>query len=92
MPTRKSDVSVARFVLADDEDSAMTTETPAPEAAEPSVSGSTPAAQSQPSDKKDKEKEKNKEKESDNLTIEVCMSLPPTIVCHTLCKTDSTVI
>lgn len=76
MPTRKSDgrrsdVSVARFVLADEENdnSAMVAEPPAPEPAEPSVSGSTPAAQSQTADKRDKEK--NKEKESDNLTIEV---------------------
>jgi hypothetical protein len=92
MPSRKSDarrsdVSVARFVLAD-EDSAMATESPAPEppaaepAAEPSASSSTPGPQQQPGDKKDKEKEKEKErererereKERDAITIEVCTS------------------
>lgn len=76
MPSRKSDarrsdVSAARFVLADN-DAAMTTEPAAPEAPEPSASASTPAAQSLPSDKKDKEKEKEKEKERDTLTIEAC--------------------
>jgi DNA polymerase epsilon subunit 3 len=93
MPSRKSDarrsdVSVARFVLAD-EDSAMVTDSPAPEppaaapVAEPSASSSTPAPQEQqqqPGDKKDKEKEKERdrererEKERDALTIEVCTS------------------
>ncbi|KAK4132611.1 histone-fold-containing protein [Trichocladium antarcticum] len=84
MPTRKSDgrrsdVSVARFVLADEENdnSAMVAEPPAPEPAEPSVSGSTPAAQSQTADKRDKEK--NKERESDNLTIED-LTLPKSII------------
>ena len=85
MPSRKSDarrsdVSVARFVLADD-DSAMATESPAPEPAplataaeEPSVAGSTPGPQQPSSDKKDKDKERDRERERDNLTIEVCMS------------------
>lgn len=90
MPSRKSDarrsdVSVARFVLAD-EDSAMATESPAPEppaeapAAEPSASGSTPGPQQQPAEKKDREKEKERdrererEKEREALTIEVWTS------------------
>ncbi|KAK3301109.1 uncharacterized protein B0H64DRAFT_429035 [Chaetomium fimeti] len=92
MPSRKSDarrsdVSVARFVLAD-EDSAMTTESPAPEPAapaasaiaEPSVSGSTPGPQ-QPGDKKDKDKERERERERerDTLTIED-LTLPKSII------------
>lgn len=67
---RRSDVSVARFVLAD-ENSAMATDPPAPRAAEPPAPSAAPAAQPpppQPSEKKDKEKEK------EALTIEVCTS------------------
>jgi ABC-type uncharacterized transport system involved in gliding motility auxiliary subunit len=67
--TRRSDVSAARFVLADD-DTTMATESPAPEPAEPLASTSTPAAQSFVSDKKDEKKEK------DAVTIEVRFSCP----------------
>jgi hypothetical protein len=68
MPSRKSDTSSARFVLADDDnDSTMATEpaaVPAPSATdEPSAANSTTQ---QAADKKDKDKER------DNLTIEVC--------------------
>ncbi|KAK3310406.1 uncharacterized protein B0T15DRAFT_518456, partial [Chaetomium strumarium] len=89
MPSRKSDarrsdVSVARFVLAE-EDSTMTTESPTP-AAPPaakersdSVSTAAPAQQGQPVDKKDKEKGKEKEKESDGLPIED-LNLPKSII------------
>ncbi|EAQ92582.1 hypothetical protein CHGG_00817 [Chaetomium globosum CBS 148.51] len=84
MPSRKSDarrsdVSVARFVLAD-EDSTMTTDPPATEpaapaasaTAEPSVSGSTPGPQHTSEKKdKDKERERERERERDTLTIEI---------------------
>ncbi|GAB1311098.1 DNA polymerase epsilon subunit D [Madurella fahalii] len=76
--TRRSDVSVARFVLADD-DTPMATESPAPEAAEPSASTSTPVAHSLSSDKKDKEKERERERERDALTIED-LTLPKSII------------
>ncbi|KAL2017536.1 hypothetical protein VTK56DRAFT_1970 [Thermocarpiscus australiensis] len=81
MPTRKSDVSVARFVLAD-EDSAMTTESPAPEAAEPpasTMSAPHPSSHDKKEKEKDREKEKEKERERDTLTIEDLV-LPKSIV------------
>ncbi|KAK3902214.1 histone-fold-containing protein [Staphylotrichum tortipilum] len=72
---RRSDVSVARFVLAD-EDSTMATDSPAteptptpapaaPAPAEPSAPGSisSPQQQQQPSEKKDKEKDKERDRE-----------------------------
>lgn len=76
---RKSDVSVARFVLAEG-DTVMATDTPSTEpaatpagAAESAASGSAPPQSGDKKDK-DKEKEKEKEKERDTLTIEVRMS------------------
>ncbi|AEO65878.1 uncharacterized protein THITE_2113448 [Thermothielavioides terrestris NRRL 8126] len=89
MPSRKSDVrrsdvSAARFVLAD-EDSTMTTESPAPAAppppTEPSASGSTTNPQQPSADKKekDKERERERERERDALTIED-LTLPKSII------------
>ncbi|KAL2122713.1 hypothetical protein VTJ04DRAFT_3168 [Mycothermus thermophilus] len=92
MPSRKSDarrsdVSTARFVLADD-DNSMATDPPAPAPAPAAATKAAPepAAQGttqQSGEKKEKEKEKDKdgprEKEKDTVTIED-LALPKSII------------
>ncbi|KAH6619812.1 histone-fold-containing protein [Chaetomium sp. MPI-SDFR-AT-0129] len=80
---RKSDVSVARFVLVEG-DTVMATDTPSTEPAAPAGTAESAAPGSAPpqsGDKKDKdkEKEKEKEKERDTLTIED-LTLPKSII------------
>ncbi|KAK0730471.1 histone-fold-containing protein [Lasiosphaeris hirsuta] len=85
---RRSDVSVARFVLADDDDDDMATEPTAAEVAEPAAPASAPPAptsQASPQERRDKEKEKEKERERerererDAITIED-LTLPKSII------------
>lgn len=75
---RRSDVSVARFVLADDNDGQVTqpasVEPPASAAATSVPPQAPPAQSSSPHEKKDKEKEKDKDKDRDTITIEVILS------------------